>query len=132
MPPVNCTTRRYGSVAPASTRSSEVLPAPFRPVSPTLSPARTLKLAWSSVTTPPTSTASSRTANMRTSVAGPSPKLESVDLAVAAFPVRGPQLVLLELAGGGAGQLVAELDRRRALEVGQSAPAVLDELGLGH
>ena len=34
----------------------------------------------------------------------------SVDLAVAALPVGGAELELLELAGGGAGQLVAELD----------------------
>ncbi len=64
------TTPRCGSVSPASTRSNDVLPAPLRPVSPTLSPARTVKLAWSRVTTPPTSTESSRTASMATSVAG--------------------------------------------------------------
>src|SRR5438477_13204913 len=55
----------------------------------------------------------------------------SVDLALAAFPIRGAELELLELAGGGAGQLGSELDRRRALEVGQVGAAVLDELGLG-
>ena len=55
----------------------------------------------------------------------------SVDLALAALPVVGAELELLELAGGGAGEVVAELDRRRALEVRQTAAAVLDELLLG-
>ena len=42
-----------------------------------------------------------------------------VHLAVAAFPVRRPQLELLQLAGRGAGQLGGELDRRRCLEARQ-------------
>jgi hypothetical protein len=41
------------------------------------------------------------------------------------------QLELLQLAGGGAGELVAELDRGRALVVGEALAAVGDELGLG-
>jgi hypothetical protein len=38
-----------------------------------------------------------------------------VDLAVASLPVLLAELELLELAGGGAGELVAELDGARAL-----------------
>src|SRR4051794_7142975 len=40
-----------------------------------------------------------------------------VDEAVLAFPEGGAELELLELAGGGAGELGAELDRGRALVV---------------
>ena len=56
------------------------------------------------------------------------PRGGAVDLAVAAFPVGLAQLELLELAGGGAGQRVAELDRRRALEVRHAVAAVRDEV----
>src|SRR4051812_16422938 len=47
--------------------------------------------------------------------------------AAVALPVRLTELELLELPGGGAGQRVAQLDRRRALEVRQPAAAVLQE-----
>src|SRR5437763_4674061 len=43
----------------------------------------------------------------------------SVDLAVAALPVVGAELELLQLAGRGSGQCVAEVDGARALEVGE-------------
>src|SRR6185437_8553518 len=46
-------------------------------------------------------------------------------------PIRLAQLVLLQLAGGGAVEGVAELDAGRRLEVGQPVPAVRDEIGLG-
>src|SRR5262249_24181865 len=49
--------------APAMTFRSEVLPAPLRPTSPTLSPACSENDASVSVYRPPTSTASSRTCN---------------------------------------------------------------------
>ena len=55
----------------------------------------------------------------------------SVDLALAAFPVGAAELELLELAGGGAGELVAELDRRGALEAGQALLAPRPQLVLG-
>src|SRR4051794_8320783 len=53
-----------------------------------------------------------------------------VDEAVLAFPERGPELELLELAGGGAGELLAELDRGRALVVRDGVATVCDEHGL--
>src|SRR5205823_6818200 len=53
-----------------------------------------------------------------------------VDLAVAALPVGLAQLELLQLARGRTGEGVAQLDRRGALEVGEPAPAELDERGL--
>src|SRR5437879_9206934 len=49
-----------------------------------------------------------------------------VDLALAAGPEGLAQLELLELAGGRAGQGLAELDRRRALVLRHAAPAVGD------
>src|SRR4051794_29360094 len=55
----------------------------------------------------------------------------SVDLAVAALPEGGAQLELLELARRRTGERVAELDRRRALEVRHLRAAVLDQVGLG-
>src|SRR3954463_12182372 len=57
-------------------------------------------------------------------------KTGSVDLAVAPLPERRPELELLELAGGGAVERVAEVDGRRALVVGHAAAAVLDEIRL--
>src|SRR5439155_20437650 len=53
-----------------------------------------------------------------------------VDLAVAALPVGLAQLELLELARGGAGEGVAQLHRRRALEVGQPFAGELDQRAL--
>src|SRR6185503_15251662 len=52
----------------------------------------------------------------------------SVDLALPTLPVRRPELELLELPGGGAGELVAELHAGRALVVREVGPAVLDDL----
>ena len=57
-------TPALGSAMPPSTRSSDVLPAPLRPTSPTRSPARTEKPAPSTTRVPPTSTVSPRTDNM--------------------------------------------------------------------
>ncbi len=51
-----------------------------------------------------------------------------VDEPLAALPVRRAQLELLELAGRGARERVAELDLGRALEVREPGPAVLDDL----
>src|SRR5581483_3321173 len=56
----------------------------------------------------------------------------SADLAFTALPVGLAEDELLELAGGGAGERRPELDRRRALEVGQPLAAEVDELRLGH
>src|SRR5215472_10454354 len=53
-----------------------------------------------------------------------------VDLAVIARPVRLAELELLQLARGGPRQGVAHLHGRRALEVRQPRPAVLDQVGL--
>ena len=63
---------------------------------------------------------------------GEQPGSSHVQLTVlgAPRPVGLAQLELLELAGGGAGQLGAELDRRRALVVGQALAAELDQVGL--
>src|SRR5256885_10492096 len=47
----------YGGFWPLRTRIRLVLPAPLRPTRPTLSPARTVKLASTNVRRPPTSTA---------------------------------------------------------------------------
>src|SRR5262245_3200740 len=55
----------------------------------------------------------------------------SVHAAGPAGPVGFTELELLKLAGGGADQGVAQLDRRRAFVVGHPAPAVLDEIALG-
>src|SRR4051794_29380432 len=52
----------------------------------------------------------------------------SIDLALPALPVWRPQPELLELAGGRAGELVAELHARRALVVREVLPAVLDQV----
>ena len=49
-------------------------------------------------------------AGARPPLGGRPPRPASADLAVAAFPVGGAELELLELAGGGAGEVVAELD----------------------
>src|SRR5207247_6289213 len=54
----------------------------------------------------------------------------SADPAVAALPVRAAELELLELAGGGARELGAEFDRRRALVVGEMVTGMRDELRL--
>src|SRR5438128_9864783 len=53
-----------------------------------------------------------------------------VDLAVAALPVGLAQLELLELARGGAGEGVAQLDRRRAFEVGEPFTGEFHQRGL--
>src|SRR6059058_5221087 len=55
----------------------------------------------------------------------------SVHLALAPFPERGPQLELLQLPRRGTRQLVAELDRCRALEVREPVAAMIDQVGLG-
>src|SRR5689334_16035326 len=54
-----------------------------------------------------------------------------VDLAVAAFPVRRPQLELLQLAGRRTSEHLAELDRGRRLVARDLGLAVRDEVGLG-
>src|SRR6476620_419686 len=56
--------------------------------------------------------------------------IPSVHLTGSALPVRRPELELLDLAGRGAGKRAVELDGRRALVVGEVAPAVVDELAL--
>src|SRR5688572_3166381 len=58
--------------------------------------------------------------------------LASVDLALAALPVRSAQLELLQLAGRGAGQFVAELDRRRALVASEALLTPRPQVRLGH
>ena len=55
----------------------------------------------------------------------------SIDLALHVFPIFAAQLVLLQLAGSGAGQFVTELDRGRALVVSQSIATMIDELSFG-
>src|ERR1035438_5186390 len=57
---------------------------------------------------------------------GSSPPFRSVDLAVEPLPVGLPQHKLLQLAGGGAGELLPELDLLGALVAGQRGPAVGD------
>src|SRR5690349_15378766 len=54
----------------------------------------------------------------------------SVHLARTSLPIRRAEQELLQLAGGRASELAAELDRARALVVGQLRAAVLDEIGL--
>src|SRR5699024_7861619 len=61
----------------------------------------------------------------------PAPGAASVDLAVPALPVGGTQLELLQLAGRGAGQLVAELHGRRRLVAGDPLLAPGDDVRLG-
>src|SRR5690349_2582083 len=60
-----------------------------------------------------------------------SPHPPLVHLALVALPIGRPQLELLELARGRAGQLVAELDALRHLVPGEARPAVLAQLVLG-
>ena len=55
----------------------------------------------------------------------------SVDQAFSTLPIGSPELELLQLARGGARELGAELDRRRALEVCELRAAVLDQVVLG-
>src|SRR5690348_1956876 len=54
-----------------------------------------------------------------------------VHLALEALPIGRPKLELLQLAGRGAGELVAELDGGRGLVAGDLGLAVLDQLVLG-
>src|SRR5690242_18534196 len=55
----------------------------------------------------------------------------SVDLPLAPLPVGRAELELLQLAGGGAGQLVPELDRGGALVAGEPLLAPRPQLLLG-
>src|ERR1700712_3344721 len=55
---------------------------------------------------------------------------DSIDLALQAAPVRLAQLELLQLAGGGARQAVAQLDLLRALVAGELGAGGGDDLGL--
>src|ERR1700694_2679168 len=52
----------------------------------------------------------------------------SVHRTFASFPVRCPDLELLQLAGGRASKLLASLHRCRALEVRKMLAAVIDQL----
>src|SRR5690554_6829576 len=142
MPPTIFTVPDFGGIAPPIVLKSDVLPAPLRPTRPTLSLARTSKLMPSASSLPPTSTARSRTWITCASVAARGPDSppgsastpggsRSVHLPVAPFPVGLAQLELLELPGGGARQLGAELHRGGALVVGEPFAAVVDELALG-
>src|SRR5262245_27450398 len=58
-------------------------------------------------------------------------RIRLVDLAFAAFPEGRSQLEFLELAGGGAGELGAELDALRALVTGELLLGPGDHVVLG-
>src|SRR5690606_35025106 len=88
-----------GSAMPPSTRSSEVLPAPLRPTSPTRSPPRSVKPTPSTRRVPPTSTVRPRTDSMVAHRGSASPR-HHVDFGDAApappvdgAPSRGAQAV---------------------------------------
>src|SRR5689334_934815 len=85
----------------------------------------------------PTPTSSARPTSRRGASSRSSPPGEPVanrasasrsDLGAVAFPVRVAELALVELAAGVAGQLGHEVDRLRALELGEAVLAEREDL----